>query len=211
MANGIYIIKNIITNKVYIGSSASKGGIKERLRHHKSALKHNKHSNSYLQKAYNKHGHEAFTYEILEECSPEKCLEREQHYLDLYKSYDPSNGYNLCPKAGNTLGRKHSRETRQKIGQNRKYGIPYNKGQKISRDLSRKLSKAQKNSTKTQAHLAILNKGKRKPVTGINLVTGETIELEYASADPRFTNGGINMCCRGKISHYKGFKWTYKQ
>jgi group I intron endonuclease len=210
MANGVYIIKNIVTNKVYIGSSASNGGIKERLRHHKSALKRNRHSNSYLQKAYNKHGLEAFTYEIIEECSPEKCLEREQYYLDLYKSYDVANGYNICPRAGNTLGRKHSEETRTKISQNREYGTPHNKGKKISRDLSRKLSKAQKNSAKTQVHLAILNKSKRKPVIGINLATGKTIELEHAGADPKFTKGGINMCCRGKLDHYKGFKWSYK-
>ena len=210
MTNGVYIIRNTVNNKIYIGSSASKGGIKERIRHHKSALKHNRHANDYMQKAYNKHGHEAFTYEILEECIPEECLKREQYYLDLYKSYDPANGYNMCCKAGNTLGRRHSAEARKKITQNRQYGVPHNKGQKISRELSRKLSRAQKNSTKTQQHITTLNKNKRKPVVGINLRTGDILELEHAGADERFTKGGINMCCRGKIQHYKGFKWTYK-
>jgi group I intron endonuclease len=210
MANGVYIIKNTVTNKIYIGSSASKGGIKERLRHHKSALKHNRHANNYLQKAYNKHGSEAFTYETLEECLPTKCLEREQHYLDLYKSYDASIGYNLCSTAGNTLGKHHSLETRKKIAQNREYGTPHNKGKKMSRQAIRNMAVAQKNSIKTQNRLIKLNTSKRKAVIGTSLTTGETIELSHMGADTRFSKGGINMCCRGKIQHYKGFKWTYK-
>lgn len=205
---GVYIIRNTSSSKVYIGSSASKGGIQERFRHHKSALKHDRHANKYLQKAYNKHGIDSFTYEILEECLAEKCLEREQHYLDLYKSYDPNRGYNLCEKAGNTLGRKHSAATRAKICHNRPSAF---KGKKHSFKSLRKMSNSQKNSSKTQAHLLNLNTKKRRAVVGVNVSTGETIELDHMGADSRFTKGGINMCCRGKIQHYKGFKWSYKQ
>ena len=211
MNNGVYIIKNNITNKMYIGSAAGKSGLKERLRHHKSALKHNRHHNDHLQKAYNKHGITAFSYEILEECLPEKCLEREQHYLDAYKSYDPNHGYNLCQKAGNTLGRNHSLETRKKIGQNRIYRAPYNKGKRASSEAVRNMSIAQKNSSKTQNRLTKLNASKRRAVIGINLATGEIIELSHMGADTRFTKSGINQCCRGKIQHYKGFRWIYKQ
>jgi group I intron endonuclease len=211
IANGVYIIKNDITNKIYIGSTSCKGGFKDRFRHHRSALKNNRHCNKHLQKAYNKYGLTAFSYEILEKCLPEKCLEREQHYLDLYKSHDPLKGYNLCQKAGSSFGRKHSEETRKKIGQNRVYGPSPFKGKKHSEQSIKNMSDGQKNSKKSKENLAKLNKSKRIPVVGINLVTGEIVELEYAGADSRFIDSGITMCCRGRIQHYKGFRWSYKQ
>jgi len=208
--NGVYCITNTVTNKVYIGSSASKGGIKERCRHHKSDLKRNKHCNKYLQHAYNQYGPSAFSYKILEECSKEQCLEREQYYMDLFQSYDPDKGYNLCKIAGNTLGRAHSVETRKKIGQSRVYPVSPNKGKKLPYKTCHKISDTLKNSPKLHNYLEQFNKTKRIPVIGVNLITGEIIELEHAGADPRFFKSGINMCCRGKIPHYKGFKWSYK-
>ena len=81
----------------------------------------------------------------------------------------------------------------------------------MSKQAIRNMSAAQKNSPKAQCKLIKLNTSKRKAVIGTNVTTGETIELSHMSADPRFTKSGINMCCRGKIQHYKGFKWTYKQ
>ena len=63
--SGIYMIRNIINNKVYIGQSSD---LKDRLAHHKSSLRHNRHYSSYLQNAWNKYGEENFEFIILEEC-----------------------------------------------------------------------------------------------------------------------------------------------
>lgn len=208
--HGIYIIKNTINNKVYVGSGAGKNGIKDRFYKHRSSLKHNKHYNKHLQAAYNVYGSKAFSYEILEKCAPELCLQREQHYLDLYKSYNSNFGYNLCEKAGNSLNRKHSKETKLKISQNRVYGPSAMKGQTMSWESTKKMSKAQKESTKSRAHIDHLNKSKRKPVVGVNVLTGDIIKLSHAGEDSRFAKGGICMSCKGKIPHYKGFKWSYQ-
>lgn len=207
--HGIYKITNKINQKSYIGSAAGKRGVIDRWYQHKSQLKNKRHSNNFLQKAYNKYGAENFIYEIIEECSPELCLEREQFYLDLFKSYDSNNGYNLCRKAGNTLGRSHSLETRKKISDNRIYGEPANKGRVMGDVFIKKVSLAQRQSKICQENIKKLNTSKRKPVIGVHSITGEVLKLSHAGADPRFINSGIQQCCKGKFKTYKGYKWSY--
>jgi len=95
--NVIYAIKNIINNKIYIGSS---NNYKLRWGRHKSNLKHNKHDNIHLQRAWNKYGEETFKFDIIEELSKNNILlEKEQFYMDKYKSYDFNFGYNINPIA----------------------------------------------------------------------------------------------------------------
>jgi group I intron endonuclease len=59
---GVYKITNKITGKYYIGYSKN---IYERWTNHRRFLKNNKHINIKLQRSYNKHTLEAFTFEIL--------------------------------------------------------------------------------------------------------------------------------------------------
>ena len=44
-----------------------------------------KNNQSYIYNAILKYGHSKLSLTILEYCSPEKCLEREQYYIDLLK------------------------------------------------------------------------------------------------------------------------------
>ena len=76
---GIYCIKNIVNNKCYIGSSTH---IYYRLRRHKSDLLRKNHANPILQNAYNKYGADSFVVSIIEECTEDIVLLREQHYID---------------------------------------------------------------------------------------------------------------------------------
>lgn len=110
LKNGIYIIKNKISNKFYIGSCSSKTFLYERLKHHQQDLKLNKHINKHLQNSYNKHGEDNFYYEVLEVCKPDECVEREQYWIDLLNPH-----YNFCKKAGSTLGTVCSEATKSKI------------------------------------------------------------------------------------------------
>ena len=50
--SGIYSIRNSVNNKIYIESSCN---LKRRILRHKTELKHNKHYNKHLQRAYNKY------------------------------------------------------------------------------------------------------------------------------------------------------------
>lgn len=104
--SGIYKIKNLINNKFYIGSAVS---LLSRYHTHKNNLVYNKHTNKHLQSAINKYGIENFKFEVVEECSKDVILEREQYYIDTLKPV-----YNKCLIAGNSFGIKRSEEYKEK-------------------------------------------------------------------------------------------------
>jgi len=107
--SGIYKIENLVNGKMYVGSAVD---IKNRWSRHKSDLRKNKHHSRYLQRSWNKYSEEQFEFTIIEEVKDvSELLEREQYWLDYYKSYDYKIGYNSYPTAGSPLGAKHSRET----------------------------------------------------------------------------------------------------
>lgn len=101
---GIYKIENLITNKIYIGSSKN---INERFINHKSMLKNNTHHCVYLQRAINKYGINNFSFEIVEQCSIEDLVIKEQYYIDLHKN----NLYNMLLIANPGFNQKHKKES----------------------------------------------------------------------------------------------------
>lgn len=128
---GIYIIKNLITNKVYIGST-TRDFIK-RWSIHRVFLRNGNHHSIRLQNSWNKHGEQNFSFEILEIVEDKNLIiEKENYYLDYYKSYDKHYGYNICKSAhenpmtkvsnGNCkhgmFGKTHSEKSRKKISEN---------------------------------------------------------------------------------------------
>lgn len=93
--SGIYIFKNLINGKVYIGSSIR---VLFRKGQHQSDLSENKHYNEHFQNAWNKYGGENFSWEILEKCifeSIDHRKNREQYWIDLYRSSDENYDYNI--------------------------------------------------------------------------------------------------------------------
>jgi group I intron endonuclease len=90
---GIYKIENIKNNKIYIGSSIN---IDSREYKHFWMLNKNIHDNNYLQHSFNKFGKESFFFEILEICSFEELIVKENYYIKKYKSNSPEFGYNLA-------------------------------------------------------------------------------------------------------------------
>jgi len=64
MASGIYKIINVVNNKFYIGSSVD---LRKRKSKHFSELRHNKHNNKHLQRAWDKYGEASFVFVVVEE------------------------------------------------------------------------------------------------------------------------------------------------
>ena len=91
MIPGVYIILNTVNGKRYVGSSINVQG---RISDHKIRLSREVHGNSHLQRAWNKYGSNTLSFEIIEECSCNRLLEREQHFIDLYESMNQKHGYN---------------------------------------------------------------------------------------------------------------------
>src|SRR5581483_8317147 len=107
----VYTITNIVNGKVYVGSSIA--GLR-RLTQHRRALRLNEHFNRYLQASWNKHGAEAFEFRIVEECTAENRLGREQHWIDKLQSSDTTKGYNIS----HSIATLAPSELRSKISKN---------------------------------------------------------------------------------------------
>lgn len=88
----IYCIKNIINNKIYIGSTKN---FKYRTWYHFNQLKNGKHHSLHLQRAYDKYGKSNFSYSIIEECNLLNRQERELYHIKINNSFDKNFGYNM--------------------------------------------------------------------------------------------------------------------
>lgn len=103
---GIYCIENIVTKKRYYGSSMN---IEWRLEQHRRGLCKGIHINVYLQRSYNLHGVDNFSFYYIEDMGDpnrKELLDREQWYID-----NNNGGYNIAPaKGGDTLSNHPDRE-----------------------------------------------------------------------------------------------------
>lgn len=124
----IYQIKNLINNKIYIGSAVS---FKKRVELHINELNKGTHHCKYLQNAWNKHKQINFKFQILEVVELiDNLILREQYYLDTLlfaqefilnkdKRFNKF-GYNICPIAGSRLHSTVSEESKKKISNSTK-------------------------------------------------------------------------------------------
>lgn len=113
MSSGIYNIRNISNNKIYIGSSIN---IEQRWSAHKRILKRGKHHCKKLQDDYNKFGIDNFVYEIIEYCDVEIIKEE----LKWFNFFNPEYNTVRRPDKAPMTGRKHSIESRKKMSKLRK-------------------------------------------------------------------------------------------
>ena len=98
----IYCWVNNLNMKCYVGSSTD---LTTRLYKYYS-IKQLYKSKSAIYSALLKYGYSNFSLHILEYCSKNECIKREQHYIDLYKPE-----YNILKKAGSSHGFKHNEST----------------------------------------------------------------------------------------------------
>lgn len=150
---GIYQIKNIVTNDIYIGSCSN---YNVRKGSHLCILRQNKHHSIVLQRAFNKYKEENFTFELIEELQDKtKLIEREQYYIDLLKP-----AYNICPIAGSTLNRIFTEEHKQNLSKSLKGKVRTQKQKEHQRKI--KLGKTHTLETKNKvSNIVNILKGNR--------------------------------------------------
>lgn len=164
----IYMIRNRINNKVYIGQTTKKGGFRKRYNRGKRAegiekvynyhiynREHGLSYNSHLLNAIEKYGFKAF--EVIEEFdiaySKEELDELEIKYIKEFNCINP-NGYNH-QEGGKS--HKLDEETRQKISTK-------NKGKVRSEEAKKRISEGRKGIKFTEEHvknMSLSRKGKR--------------------------------------------------
>lgn len=133
---GIYKISSIVhPDRIYVGSAVD---ILSRWYIHKSDFKLSRRHSPHFQRHYDKYGKDDLVFSIIATCAKEDLILVEQAFIDSYKPY-----FNGCKTAGNTLGFKHSIESKEK---RRKWCIEHNhrppstKGMKHSAECGKKHS-----------------------------------------------------------------------
>ena len=170
MIGGIYKIQNVVNGKCYIGSAKS---FRTRFRKHKNVLVKNAHHSIKLQRAWNKHGKDAFIFQPIIFCEPKNLLFYEQQAIDVFNSY--YDGYNATIKANSALGVKRSDETKAKIS-------AFRKGMKLSTEHKKAISdggkgKTHSNETKLKMHKAHI--GKKKSASQIENMRKANLGKKY--------------------------------
>ncbi len=156
----VYCITNTKSDKVYIGSSTS---VKERFYYHRYRLKRGDHTNIHLQRSWNKHGADAFEFEVIQDGIPnESLVEVEQLYLDAN-----DNLFNINPVAGRP---PHTPETRARMSAaakkrdlaSRVGGGGTFRGQKHTQETKEKMADAARGKRMSAATKAKMSAAKRK-------------------------------------------------
>lgn len=139
--SGIYIIINILDSKAYVGYATN---FRKRKAAHLSDLRKNKHKNIHLQRAFNRDCEINFRIELLEECSKEKLIEREDFWCKKLNTHNDKFGYNLLGTGEKGLI-EHSEETKQKMS-NLKLGY------KCSKEHCKNIGLAKKDIPLSEGH-----------------------------------------------------------
>lgn len=170
---GVYKIHSKKNGKIYIGSSID---IQIRRRNHFNSLRGGRHTNKKLQNHFNKYGEDDLLFEVITTTNDLKeMLEIEQKLINEFDAF--KTGFNMSPNAGNSLGRKHSVETKQKLSQmqigktlseehKRNIGIS-GKGRVVAEETRQKISNGLRHKPKSEsARKNMSNSAKnRKPIT----------------------------------------------
>lgn len=198
---GIYIIKNSINKKLYIGSSAC---IKDRWSRHKQDLIKNKHHSKPLQNFVNKYGIGTIYFEVIELCKKQDLLMREQYYIDTLNPY-----FNTCKIAGNKLGYVVSDETKHKISIKLK-GIKRKKtNEQIEKHRESMIGKTAWNKGIKMRELS--NKGKIILQFDMNNnFIKEWKNAKEVEKEIKISRRNIGQCCLNKRNSAGNFKWKYK-
>ena len=213
----IYLIKNKVNGKCYIGQTQEKNGFDSRYsysgegiervyNHHRYLKEHNKSYNKHLLGSIEKHGFEAFEVN--------KCLDyafsleelniKEKVYIQLYNSL--KNGYNETLGGEGKEGCYHSEETKQKISE-------ANKGKCIG---EKHYMYGKHLSDETKTKISEVKKGK---YVGENNPSAKAVYC-YEKNEIRLTTkewseelclyiSNITKCCKGKRKSTGGYHFRY--
>jgi group I intron endonuclease len=113
----IYRIYCAPSDKSYVGSTEDSH---KRFGAHRRMLITGKHHSISLQRAWDKYGEDAFTFEVLEDVTPDQLLEREKVWFALLNADNPNLSYNVAPEPGAPMkDRQHSEATKRLFSQSR--------------------------------------------------------------------------------------------
>lgn len=202
---GIYLIRNKINNKIYVGKSIN---IRKRFGCYRSAVKKCKTDSQIITRAIKKYGWENFTIELLEcfDVIDEKLLsQKESEWISKLNATDKKIGYNIRDYEEGTSRQRNSEEIRLKIkatlkslgdrsGKNSpNYGNKFNDETKVNMSISALNRKPGSNKRNSSRKKNLPNDHKIKirevcnqykvPVKQIDKETGEVLKIWDSAKD----------------------------
>jgi group I intron endonuclease len=154
---GVYEIRCLVNQKVYVGQSVN---VHARWLSHRWHLNNGRHGNAHLQAAWDKYGPQSFIFSVVQCCAPEDLSKLEEHYIQKNQALSPERGYNLEQIQDGV--KRHTPETRLKISLGNKGKIvPPQSRARIAAAVRGRVAKPE---TLAKMRLAgLLGKGKPKP------------------------------------------------
>ena len=202
----IYLIKNRINGKVYIGQTIQP--LRKRIDGHIADAKRNRATK--IARSIRKYGSNNFTFGELIKCSnSEELNEMELYYINYYNCLDDKFGYNI--RIGGECGSITSEETKKKISiggmiaakKAKENGGHWNAGKKCSEEKKKHLSRVLGNEFNPR----------NKPVYMYDK-KGNFIKKFYNSGEAaRYiakSRENIASCCLNKLKSAYGYKWSYE-
>lgn len=148
----IYRIRLQGTNKCYVGSAKT---VRKRWNLHKSQLRRNIHHAKKLQKAWNKHGEAAFSFELVDVCSSDQRRKCETFWIEVSNSC-----FNSVRAADGRFELSDSHKSRISAalkGNNNRY---YERTAEIRKAVSERM-KGTTLSAETRAKISAANRGRK--------------------------------------------------
>ena len=202
----IYLIKNMVNSKVYIGQTIKK--LNQRMHGHIADAKRNR--STKLARAIRKYGENNFISGELITCnSSDELNKMELYFIEKYNSLDDKYGYNI--RIGGECGFKISEETKRKLSISSK-----NAAQKAKENgghwSSVKCSEEKKKYLSTLLSSEL--NPKNKPVYMYDK-EGNFIKRFHSARESARKLGkpccNIVSCCNNKLKSAYGYKWYYEE
>lgn len=204
--SGIYAIRNILNNKMYIGKSKC---IYSRMHQHVTGLnRKSKDENRHLINSWHLHGRNAFEYIVLEYIpfDPELIKQRELYWQKVYKVTDRNKGYNF--REDSETGMVCHQETRDKMSKSHieRYKDPKER-EKCSHNFWKnnpdKLEKMSKKVSELNVKYFIDQYDKK---TNIFIKRWDSI-IELINIHPEYKKHNIYAVCSKEKPSMYGFIW----
>ena len=216
---GIYVIRNLTNNKVYVGKAIN---IHRRIKQHITSLNtKSKDENIHLINAWHKYGRENFDYYVAEYLNSDdfktiKELQqilkvKELEWMNKLQSLNRDYGYNL--RQDSDGGMIPSDETRKRLSEAGKKRFANPEARKKLGEQS-KAFWANNPDIKKQMKKKVAKARQQFRYGKFSKDADELIQIYETSQDileenPEYYLQAIKGCCQGTKSSYKGFKWHY--
>jgi len=216
--SGIYVIKNLITNKVYVGKSVN---IYIRIKQHITYLNtKDKNENVHLINSWHKYGRENFTYYVAEYIDNDVreevdilLKEKELFWMNNLNSLNNAFGYNL--RYDSESGMITSDETKKKLSEaNIKRYKNESERIKQSETMIQLRAEHPELYEASKEKLAYANRQYR--IAKCDKKSGEIIKIyeiikNIHDDNPEYYLQAIKGCCQGTKNSYLGFRWHYAE